>query len=139
MFLKAVFSFAICSMVRPRFSFHNSYLRFLSTTYGVRLLPRLLKKQCRPGHYSQDVYIPKFHDRKLNAVRALQIALCRVAKCHNALYTLHKSGVSTSCNYYNRGCFTIFLSCNRFYQYFDNAIAEIDIKTASYVWYQKNA
>ena len=45
---------------------------------GIRLIPRLLKKQCRIGHCFQEMFVPEFGDRRLDPVRALNIYLDRV-------------------------------------------------------------
>lgn len=80
--LKTVFLVGICSASRSsdlaRFGFSDLYLKFVNSSEGVRLTPRLLKKQCRPTHFRSESYIARFDDPKLDPVRALKIYLERV-------------------------------------------------------------
>lgn len=80
--LKVAFLLGICSAARcsdlARFSYQEPYLRFVNSSEGIRLIPKTLKKQCRPGHLLQETFIPKYHIRLLDPVRALKIYLQRV-------------------------------------------------------------
>ena len=80
--LKTTFLFAITSACRcsdlARFGFENPYLRFVNSTEGVRLTPRVLKKQCRPGHQLTESFIGRYEkDRRLDPIRCLKIYLKR--------------------------------------------------------------
>ena len=73
---KVAFLLCICSASRcsdlARFAYKEPYLRWVNKDMGVRLTPKFLKKQCRPGHMLQTTFIPQFEaNRLLDPVRAL--------------------------------------------------------------------
>ena len=62
-----------------KLGWRSPHLRFESNPAGVRLIPRGLRKQDRPGHLLQDVFITAFQeDPKLDPVRAIRIYMSRV-------------------------------------------------------------
>ena len=97
---KTVFLLAIVTAARSsdlsRLGCKEPYLRKQNS--GFRLIPRLLKKQCRIGHCFKEMFVPKFEDRKLDPVRALNIYLDRVKDFRdlNSLFVTYGAGQKKS-------------------------------------------
>jgi hypothetical protein len=72
-----------------KLGFREPFLREQRSPPGIRLIPRSLRKQDRPGHCFQDLFIPKYtQDRKLDPVRAVLLYLRRVKAIRGACKSL---------------------------------------------------
>jgi hypothetical protein len=90
---KTAFLLAICTASRSsdlqRWGHKAPHVRFLPQQGSVILTPRLLKKQCRPGHLLKEAILPKFQEnRKLDPVRALKVYLDKVASTRGSIQNL---------------------------------------------------
>ena len=91
--MKTTFLLAIVSAARgsdiSKLGYKEPYLRFQNNPPGIRLVPRKFRKQDRPGHYLQEMFITKFEsNRKLDPVRAVRLYLRRVENRRGELESL---------------------------------------------------
>jgi hypothetical protein len=49
------------------------HLRIQESPGGITFIPRKLRMKDRPGHLLEDIFVPKFEDRKLDPVRAVKL------------------------------------------------------------------
>ena len=96
---KTAFLVCLCSASRcsdvSRLGYKDPYLRWVNRDMGVRLTPRALKKQCRPGHMFEEMFIPKYDkDRLLDPIRAIKMYLQRVKnrRLHDGLFITFGKG-----------------------------------------------
>ena len=80
---KLAFLIAICTAGRSSdlglLGCKSPHVRFENNPKGVRFIPRNLRKQDRPNHFLQDMFVPSFtENRKLDPVRAISLYLKRV-------------------------------------------------------------
>ena len=90
---KTAFLLAIVSAARgsdvAKMGCGEPHLRFQNNPEGIKLIPRSLRKQDRPGHFLKEMFIPKFtSNRRLDPVRAVRLYLKRVAGRRGTLKSL---------------------------------------------------